>query len=138
MFESTGLLPLLLSTSMEDQEPNKNRFLSDTSRPFFNPSSRFTRDPLISSSSTLPLLCSPGLINFTRRSIGRATKRARRSRASKRADRRVGRYSIAPQGSSTAGATRSFARLRLRLRLVRPRHGRNSNSTALSISRCCS
>lgn len=44
------------------------------------------------------------------RSIGRATKRARRSRASKRADRRVGRYSIAPQGSSTAGATRSLAR----------------------------
>lgn len=58
MFESTGLLPLLLSTSMEDQEPNKNRFLSDTSRPFFNPSSRFTRDPLISSFSA-PLLLLP-------------------------------------------------------------------------------
>lgn len=86
---------------------------------------------IYSRSSYFFLLCSPlpspGLINFTKRSIGRATKRARRSRASKRADRRVGRYSIAPQGSSTAGATRSFARLRLRLRLVRPRHGRNSN-----------
>lgn len=111
-FEAHRICPVTIEfKKRKKRKKNKKRTKTDLSR-----SSRVVLRSIytiVSRSSMALFVALFFFSDFNRlheRSIERATKRVRRSRASKRADRRVGRYSIAPQGSSTAGATRSFAR----------------------------